>query len=67
MFFYGPLHMDVPVLGDQQEITNSSTQTLEVVWNICRERWMIGKSVLSVRLKDDDNSGVLIFVLLQML
>ena len=38
-----PLHMDVPVLADQQELTyNSSVRTQNVVWKTCRERWMIG-------------------------
>ena len=42
-FSYGPLHMDVPVLADQQEPTyNSSVRTQDVVWITCRERWMIG-------------------------
>ena len=63
-FFYGPRHIDVPVLADRQEIIYiSSIGTLDVVWKTCREWWMIGtdieeesrKSVLSARLDDDDN------------
>ena len=42
MFFYGPLHKNVPVLADQQEfIYISSVQALDVVWKIW-EQWMIG-------------------------
>ena len=42
-FFFGPLHMDVPVLADQQEsIYISFVQTQGVVWRTCRERWTIG-------------------------
>ena len=38
-----PLHTDVPVLADQQELTcNIYGQTEVVVWKTCRERWMIG-------------------------
>ena len=52
-FFYGSVHTDVPVTADQQEL--SSVWTLEVVWKICFERWMMrtdwkrqpGKSVLA--------------------
>ena len=43
IFSYGPLHMDVPVLVDQQElIYKSSVQTQDVVWKSCQERWVIG-------------------------
>ena len=43
MFFNGPLHMDVLVLTDHQELTNnSSVQTQDIVWKACMERWMIG-------------------------
>ena len=42
-FLFRPLYMDVPVLADQQELINiSSVRTQDVVWKICRERWMIG-------------------------
>ena len=52
-FFSGPLHMDVPVLTDQQELfCISSVRTLDVVWKTCRDRW---KSVLSIRFDDDDD------------
>ena len=37
-----PLHMDMPVLADQQELTsNSSAQIEEVVWKTCQEQWII--------------------------
>ena len=64
MFFYVPLHMDVPVLADQQEpIYISSVQTQDVVWKTYQERWMIGtdgkresgKSKLAAWLDDDDD------------
>ena len=66
MFFYGPLHMDMPVLSEQQEVIYiSSVQTWDVVWKTCRKRWMIGtnsprergvgKSVQSTQLGDDDD------------
>ena len=43
MFFYGPFHMDWPVLADQQELIYiNCVQTQHVVWKNCRERWMIG-------------------------
>ena len=43
MFSYRPLHMDVPVLADQQEFPyDSSVQTQDEVLKTCRERWMIG-------------------------
>ena len=53
MFFYWPLHMDVPVLAEHI----ISMQTQDVVW----KQWMIKmvseiesrKSVLSARLDDD--------------
>ena len=42
-FFYGPLHMNVPVLADQQKpIYVNFVRTLGVVWKTCWERWMIG-------------------------
>ena len=59
VFSIDPLHMDAPGLTDQQELPYvASLGTLDVVWRICWERWMIGtdgeresrKSVL-----DDDN------------
>ena len=41
-FFYGPLHIDVPVLSNQQEVThNSCVRAQGVVWKTCRERWRI--------------------------
>ena len=57
------LHTDVPVLDYQQELIYiSSVRTQDVVWENCRERWMIrtnggrelGKSVLAGRLDIDD-------------
>ena len=62
-FFKEPLHIDVPVLVDQQELIYiGSAQTHKVIWKTCRERWMIvtnwgresRKSVLSGRLDDDE-------------
>ena len=59
MFFYEPLHMDMPALADQQEfIYITSVQTQDVVWKTCQEQWMIGmdgeresgRSVLAVQL-----------------
>ena len=42
-FSYEPLHMDVPVIVDQQELISiSSLWTQDVVWKKCREGWMIG-------------------------
>ena len=42
-FFDGPLHMDVPVLVDQQELIYiSSVRTQDVIWKTYRERWIIG-------------------------
>ena len=61
-FFHGPLHMDMPVLAEQQELIYiSSVQTQDVVWKTCRVRWMVGtdgergpgKSMLSAWLDDD--------------
>ena len=43
-FFCGFLHMDMPVLADQQELIDfSSVRSLYVVWKTCCERWMIGE------------------------
>ena len=43
MFFYGLLHMDVPMLADRQELIYiSSVRTQDVVWNTCRVRWTTG-------------------------
>ena len=37
-FIYGPLHMDMSVLADQQELIYiSSMQTQDVVWKTCQE------------------------------
>ena len=67
MFFYGPLHMDMPALANHQELIYiSSVWTQDVVWKTCQERWVIGtdgererekesrKSVLSAWFDDDD-------------
>ena len=56
-FFYGPLHMNVPVLVNQQELIYiSSVQTQDVVRKTYWTQWIIGmererdsgKSMLSV-------------------
>ena len=66
MFSYGPLHMGVTVLADQLVLNNnSSVQTLDVVWEIYLERWMLvwmevesGKSLLAAWVDDvDDDDG----------
>ena len=63
MFFCGLLHMDTPVLADQQKlIFVISVQILDAVWRTCQDQKMIGmdgtrdakKSMLSVQLNDDD-------------
>ena len=42
-FIYGLLHMEIPVLADQQELIYiSSVQIQNVVWKTCQEWWMIG-------------------------
>ena len=42
-FSYGPLHMVVPVLADQQELSyDSSAWIQDVVWKTCLEQWIIG-------------------------
>ena len=62
-FFYGPLHMAVSALDDQQEIIYiSSVHTQDVVLKTHRERWVIRtdkeresrKSVLAARPDDND-------------
>ena len=64
MFFYGLLHMDLPVLAEQQELIYiCSMRTQNVVWMTCRERWVIGtdgemkskKFLLLAWLDDDDD------------
>ena len=64
MFFYEPLHMDIALFADQQElIYMNSVWTQDAVWKNCQEQWMIGmdgeresrKSVLSVLFDDDDD------------
>ena len=40
MFFCGPLHIDVPVLANQQELIYISF--VRKVWKTCLEQWMIG-------------------------
>ena len=43
MFFDGPLHMDMPVLVDQQELAYICTEwSQDVIWKTYWERWMIG-------------------------
>ena len=40
-FLYGPLHMDMPLLANQQELIYIiSVQTQDVAWMICQEGWM---------------------------
>ena len=40
-FFYKPLHMDLPVMIDQQGLNYiSSVWTLDVDWRICQKQWM---------------------------
>ena len=52
-FFWGLLHMSTPVLVYQQELIHiSSVWTLDVVWRICWEWWMIGMD----REKESGNS-----------
>ena len=42
-FFHGLLHVEVPVLADQQKLIYiSSKRTQDEVWKTSRERWMIG-------------------------
>ena len=57
----------MPVLADQQELTNySSVWTQYVVWKICWKQWMIGmdsereleKSMLAMWLDDDDDDEI---------
>ena len=66
-FFYGPLHVNVPVLVDKQELIYIiSVRTQDVLWITCQEWWMIGtdgeresrKFTVSVRLDDDDDDTV---------
>ena len=61
-FFYGPLHMDGPVMAGHQELIYISCVHIQgVVWKTYMEQWMrgtdgekeSGKSVLSARLDDD--------------
>ena len=69
-FFNGPLHMDEPVLADQQEIIYRSAQTQDIVWKNCWWWWMIGmdgervsgESVLSEWLNDDDDIYIYIYI-----
>ena len=62
-FFYGPLHLDVSVLADQEELIYISfVQTQDAVWKTCRKRWTIGtdeerepgKSVLLAQRDDEE-------------
>ena len=57
--------MDMPVLGNQQElIYDSSVLTQDVVWKTCQKWWMIGtngkrksgESMLAAWLDNDDES-----------
>ena len=73
-FFDEPLHMDVPMLADQQKLIYiSSLLILDVFWKTCRMQWMIGtdaerksrKSMLSTWLDDNDiDIKVLMFLYL---
>ena len=70
-FFYGPQHIDVPVLGNSQELSYiSSMWTLNVIWSTCQEQWMIvtdgreresGKFMLSVRFDEESSISLLEF------
>ena len=40
-FPHGPLHMDVPMLSDQEHTDNRSQKTHDIVWKTCRNREMI--------------------------
>ena len=43
MFLYGPLHIDVPGLADQQEIIHISfVQTQNIISKTCRKRLVVG-------------------------
>ena len=64
MFFYGSLHIDVPVLADLQELIYiRSVQTQDVVLKTCLEQRIIGrvgeresgKYMQSLWLDDDDD------------
>ena len=60
-FSCGPLHVDVPVLADQQLTYNGSVWTQGVVYKTWQEQWIIGinveresgKSVVAERHEDD--------------
>ena len=42
MFSYGPWHIDMPMLVNQQEITyNSSVRKQDKVWKTSQKQWMI--------------------------
>ena len=44
MFSYGLLHIDVPVLANQQRLKYTSyVQTLDAVKRTCKEQWKIGR------------------------
>ena len=54
MFFYGPLHVGVPVLADWQEcIYICSVRTQDVVWRTGQECWMIGMNWERERVKSN--------------
>ena len=62
-FLYGPLHMDIPVLANQQELTyNTPVWTQGIVWKTCQKLWMMGtngeresgKSMLAPQLDEAD-------------
>ena len=64
-FFYGSLHIDVPVLADQQELTYIiSAQTKDLIWKWRmgerqrereRERERVKEMFLWALLEDDDD------------
>ena len=62
--FYGPLHTNEQVLGDQLELLgNSSVRTQDIARETCQMRWTIetngeigsGKSLLEPGHDDDDD------------
>ena len=76
MFFYEPLHMDEPVLADQQKpIYISSVKTQHIVWKTFHEWWMIGtdgesesgRSVLSVRLEVENILNIVFKIIVKRL
>ena len=58
-FFHVALYMNMPVLADLQELIYiSSLQAKNLIWKLCRERWVIGMQI------DDDENAVIIYNIL---